>query len=142
MYVLDTDILTLLQRGSGDGFAQVAQRLEAAAAPVRVTIVSFQEQMKGWLAYAAKARTPEEYVTAAARLRAALDDFSKREVLDFTPAAADQFRRLKADRVRIGTPDLRIAAIVKSLDATLVTRNLSDFRRVPGLKADDWSRPA
>jgi len=24
-------------------------------------------------------------------------------------------------------------------DATLLTRNLSDFRKVPDLKADDWS---
>jgi tRNA(fMet)-specific endonuclease VapC len=39
----------------------------------------------------------------------------------------------------IGTMDLRIASIVLAHDATLLSANLSDFRRVPGLKAEDWS---
>ena len=44
-------------------------------------------------------------------------------------------------RVRIGTMDLKIAAIVLAHDATLLSRNLSDFRKVPGLKVEDWTLP-
>ena len=39
----------------------------------------------------------------------------------------------------IGTIDLKIAAIVLANDATLLRRNLSDFRKVPGLKVEDWT---
>lgn len=61
-------------------------------------------------------------------------------MLDFTPGAVEEFLRLKAAKIRIGTPDLRIAAIVLANDATLITRNLSDFRKVPRLRAKDWAR--
>ena len=35
--------------------------------------------------------------------------------------------------------DLKIAAIVLANGATLLSRNLSDFRKVPGLKVEDWT---
>jgi tRNA(fMet)-specific endonuclease VapC len=42
-------------------------------------------------------------------------------------------------KIKIGTQDLKIAAIARSLDATLVTRNRRDFKRIPSLKIEDWS---
>jgi len=35
--------------------------------------------------------------------------------------------------------DLKIAALALELDATVVTNNIRDFSRVPGLKVEDWS---
>jgi tRNA(fMet)-specific endonuclease VapC len=35
--------------------------------------------------------------------------------------------------------DLKIAAIALANDATLLTRNLSDFRKIPGLRIEDWT---
>ena len=39
----------------------------------------------------------------------------------------------------IGPNDMFIAAQALALDCTLVTRNVREFSRVPGLKVDDWS---
>lgn len=46
----------------------------------------------------------------------------------------------RRQQVRIGTRDLRIAALALSKNATLVTRNTRDFAKVPGLHIVDWSR--
>ena len=39
----------------------------------------------------------------------------------------------------IGRADLLIAAIVLTHRATLVSRNLKDFRQVPGLRVENWA---
>jgi tRNA(fMet)-specific endonuclease VapC len=54
-------------------------------------------------------------------------------------AAADVFEDLRKQRIRIGTMDLRIAAIALAHGMTVLTRNLIDFRRVPDLTAEDWT---
>ena len=42
-------------------------------------------------------------------------------------------------KIRIGTMDLRIAAITFAHDALLLSKNLTDFRKVPGLHVEDWT---
>jgi len=79
-------------------------------------------------------------IAAYSRLKRHLDDFRSHLVLDFEERAAAEFQRLRGQRIRIGTMDLKISAIVLVNDATLLTRNLVDFRKVPGLKAEDWTR--
>jgi tRNA(fMet)-specific endonuclease VapC len=59
--------------------------------------------------------------------------------LPFDEAAANVFAGNRAQRIRISTMDLRIASIAVSRDMTVLTRNLSDFRKVPGLKVADWT---
>jgi tRNA(fMet)-specific endonuclease VapC len=51
--------------------------------------------------------------------------------------AATEYQRLRGLKVRIGAMDLKIAAIALANDATLWTRNMVDFRKVPGLKVED-----
>jgi hypothetical protein len=41
--------------------------------------------------------------------------------------------------LQAGTMDSKIAAIVVSRDATLLSRNLADLRQVPGLQVEDWT---
>jgi tRNA(fMet)-specific endonuclease VapC len=142
MIILDTDMLTLVQRGVGQEYDCLVQRLgQVAPQPVYVTIVSFEEQTRGWLAYVARARTAEQQIKAYARLRALLEDFATRPILDFDEAAAAEYRHLVKSRVRIGTMDIRIAAIALTHHAILLSRNLSDFRKVPGLRVEDWTIP-
>ena len=59
--------------------------------------------------------------------------------MSFDAAAADRFDSLRAARVHVGTLDLRIAAIALANDKTVLTRNVRDFRKVPGLRVEDWT---
>lgn len=54
-------------------------------------------------------------------------------------AVIERFHNLRASRIPIRNPDLKIAATVLQCDGTLVTRNTRDFAQVPGLRIVDWS---
>jgi tRNA(fMet)-specific endonuclease VapC len=60
-------------------------------------------------------------------------------VIGFDAQAQAVFKALLARKIRIGTQDLRIAAVALSQGATLVTRNQRDFAVIPSLKTEDWS---
>jgi tRNA(fMet)-specific endonuclease VapC len=68
-----------------------------------------------------------------------LQDFAGAQVLPFDTTAATTLDGLTALRVRLASMDLRIAAIALSRGLTLLTRNVRDFGRVPGLATDDWT---
>ncbi len=72
------------------------------------------------------------------RLSRTLDRFAAFRIIGWTPDAGLKFLQLRQQRIRIGTMDLRIASIVIANDATLLTRNLKDFVRVPGLRVENW----
>lgn len=139
MLVLDSDHMSLLEWG-GEGSAVLRERLaDVGPDEVVTTIISYEEQMRGWMAYLARTKSIEQEVEAYQRLRRHLDNYRQISVLDFDRRAAAEFQRLRRARIRIGTMDLKIAAIVLSRDATLLSRNLVDFDRVPELKAEDWA---
>ncbi|MFO0851645.1 MAG: hypothetical protein U0871_24245 [Gemmataceae bacterium] len=139
MLILDTDTVSLFQAGPTPARLRLTARLAADGRPSKLTVVTFEEQMRGRVAYCAGAKTPEQYTEAARRLSQSLDFYRTSQLLPFDERAAAEFKRLRAAKIRVGTNDLRIAAIVLAHDALLLTRNLADFRRVPGLRAEDWS---
>lgn len=49
-----------------------------------------------------------------------------------------RYQQLRAQRIKIGTQDLRIASVALVHGLTVLTRNQRDFGRVPGLTIDDW----
>ncbi len=102
-------------------------------------MVTVEEQLRGRLKALRRASDGPSLVTAYDRLRATLEFFRSLRLLAFDEAAFEQFTRLRKQRVRIGTLDLRIAAIVLAKERDLVSRNARDFSRVPGLKLEDWS---
>jgi len=101
--------------------------------------LTFEEQMRGWMSHLAQARSLAQQVEAYDRLKEFLDRYLKITVLKFDSAAAAEFQRLKQSRLRIGTMDLKIAAIALAHQATVLTRNSQDFSRVPGLQIEDWA---
>ena len=139
MIVLDTDVLSIIQRADGPAYDRLVQRLDAADDEVAVSIVSFEEQMRGWLAYVARSKTLNQQIAGYAKLHALLDDFTSRPVLDFDQDDAAEFERLIRLKLRLGTMDLRIAAITLANNALLLSKNLTDFRKVPGLRVEDWT---
>jgi tRNA(fMet)-specific endonuclease VapC len=60
-------------------------------------------------------------------------------IIEFDNDAAIFAASLEKAKVRIGTMDIRIAAIALSHDALLISRNLRDFRKVPNLRVEDWT---
>jgi tRNA(fMet)-specific endonuclease VapC len=49
------------------------------------------------------------------------------------------FDDLMTRRFRVATMDLRIAAIALANNSVLLTRNVRDFGKVPGLTTEDWT---
>ncbi len=142
MIILDTDILTIYQQADREEFFRLMTRLEKVPQKsIWTTIVSFEEQIRGWLALVAQARSLDKLIFAYSRLHSSLNYFKDRLVVDFDQPAASIYQDLLKSRIRIGTMDLRIAAIAKANQATLLTRNLADFRKVPSLRVEDWSLP-
>ena len=72
-------------------------------------------------------------------MRMAFDYFQTVQVLDFDEAAYQSYMQLQQQKIRIGTQDMRIAAITLSIRGKLVTRNARDFSRVPSLVFEDWT---
>lgn len=83
--------------------------------------------------------TSRETVLAYANLKSLLDDIQHINILDFTNDADDCYQDLVEQKIRVGTRDLRIAAIALSVNGIVVTRNRRDFEKVPGLKFEDWT---
>jgi tRNA(fMet)-specific endonuclease VapC len=63
-------------------------------------------------------------------------------VLPFDRSAAEEHASLRHSlrHAPIGERDLLVAAIAKSNGLVVVTNNLAEFNRVPGLLVEDWSR--
>jgi hypothetical protein len=64
---------------------------------------------------------------------------STASVLEFNTIAIALYQELVRQKIRVGTQDLRIAAIALSINGILVTRNQRDFAKVPNLIIEDWS---
>ena len=137
MLVLDTDHLVELDRGSSQG-AALQRKLEDAGDEVATTIISAEEQFRGWLAQLHRQRDPHEQIATYQRLQRRIAFFAAWHVLPWDTDAADIVQGLRRQRVRIGTMDLKIASIVLAHDATLLSRNLRDFQQVPNLRVEDW----
>lgn len=137
MLVLDTDHLSDLDRGGAAGLA-LLRRLEATSEQVATTIVSAEEQFRGWLGQIHAEKDPYALIPLYRRLHARIEFFAAGTVLAWDAAAAAAHVGLRAQKIRVGTMDLRIASIVLSKGALLLSRNTVDFAKVPGLRVENW----
>ncbi len=136
LYILDTDILTLLEAGH----PVVGQRfLQQWREDVAVTVLSVEEQLSGWYTQVRKAKRPEKLAWAYRRLTDTVSFLAHLRILTYDQTAMQRYEELRKRKIKIGRTDLRIAAVVLELGAILVTRNARDFGRVPKLSIEDWS---
>ena len=141
MIILDTDCLSLLQRKQGSGYQELSKNLSRFSTDeIATSIVTFDEQMRGWMALVARARNTEHLVSAYVNLESFLVSFASLPVVSFDENAGLIFEDLKKQKLRVGTMDLRIASIAISRNAILVSRNLLDFERIPNLTVEDWTK--
>lgn len=104
-----------------------------------LSIVSFHEQVIGAHSFINRARTSNELTRGYNLLMETLQGFSLAPVLPFDAEASRIFEELRLQKVHVATMDLRIAAIALSRNLVLLTRNMGDFRNVPGLVLEDWT---
>lgn len=139
MYLFDTDHLTILQRG-GDSAIRLETKLALVAiSEIATTVVSYEEQTRGWLNYMAKAKTIEAQVEAYSQLSRHIEIFRNIPVVDFDMQSALVFKDLRKLYPRLGTMDLKIAACTIKNNAVLLTRNFSDFGKIAGLRCEYWT---
>ena len=130
MYMLDTDICAFLLRRSSP---KLLDRIQATPLQEQMmSVVTFAELLYG-VEVSARKKSNQQ----------ALDELARHlAIADWTSEAARRCATIRAALRRkgamIGANDLLIAAHAASLGATVVTNNVKEFRRVAGLKVENW----
>jgi tRNA(fMet)-specific endonuclease VapC len=139
LWVLDTDHISLLERGN----VNIQKRLQQVdAGTVAITIITAEEKLKGRLATInslSGLERVERLAIAYRSLQSTIEDLQTLPILPFSDPARDRYRELLQQKIRVGSHDLRIAAIVLTIGGILVTRNRQDFDRIPNISITDWS---
>ena len=137
MLLLDTNHFSEIERGTERGTALRA-RLRASCEERVLAIAGVEESLRGWLAEINRTTDLERQIIPYAKLQSQLEALRSWTFLGWDAEAAAMFRSFRAQGVRIGTMDLKIACICLAHDATLLTRNARDFSQVPGLRFENW----
>jgi tRNA(fMet)-specific endonuclease VapC len=136
LWILDTDHVSLFQTGH----PLVTQRVQSIdPSALAVTIVTVEEQMYGRLNRIRRAKSTEDLRLGYFNLNRTLEYFKTINAIDFDNAAVNCYREITSQKLRVGTQDLKIAAITLSRQGILVTRNAVDFGKVSNLQIEDWS---
>lgn len=114
---------------------RLLERIEASGQEAATTIITVEEQLRGWLAEIHRLSDPHAQMLAYERLQQRIDFFASWTVLPWNSDAVDRFVHFRREGVRIGSMDLKIACITLAHGATLLTRNTIDSPRCPSCHA-------
>lgn len=95
MYILDTDHLSVLDRGGINAQRLIQKLANVARDQVAASIISYEEQMRGWLSYIVKAQTTEQQVEGYKQLKRQLLNYCTIPILEFDEQAVQEFQRLR-----------------------------------------------
>ncbi|MDD1439241.1 type II toxin-antitoxin system VapC family toxin [Dolichospermum sp. ST_sed3] len=122
---------------------QIIQHLRTInQSQIFVTTITLEEQLKGRLAIINKCNSNQNLqglASAHRDLKLTQRFFCNMKLLEFNQECCECFKKLRQQKITIGTQDLRIASIVLVNDAILVTQNYKDFAKVPDLNIEDWT---
>ena len=119
MYILDTDHISVFDRGGKSAQVLLSKLAVVDPSQVVTTIVTYEEQMRGWLSYTARSRSVQEQIAAYTRLERQLTNYQRMSVISFDDRSGLIFEELRKRYPRLGTMDLNIAAIAIVHDAIL-----------------------
>ena len=136
MRILDTDAVSMYRLGYPKLVARIVAEPPRAIA---VTVITVEEQLTGWQAYLRQAKSDAQRAIAYQNLTDSVRTLSDMHIVTCSEAAIQKYRSLLGLKLNIGGMDLRIAAIALEENATVITRNLRDFGRVPGLACENWA---
>ena len=129
MVLLDTDRASVLKMPGGDRRDRLVGRITLLdPKTVSIPVIAAEEMMRGWLAAVAKERDARRQVFAYRELASMFCFFAGFEIVTFDDAAVERFEQLIASKIRIGTMDLKIAAIALAQNALLLYSQSPRFR--------------
>ena len=148
--LLDTDTFILLLRGTAIARPRTAREKSVAAAAKRIRERCREETSEGRrVGLSAISLAELEFgLHAGGRPKekrpSLMQVLLPFETFDFDAVnCVHHYGRIRAELEKtgktIGPLDLLIAAHALALDATLITHNTREFRRVPDLKVEDWA---
>lgn len=130
-YILDTNIVIYTIKNRPDSVREAFVKHHGHTC---ISTVTLMELIYG----AERSAQPERNLRDVAGFAARLD------VLDYDDSAANHSGQLRAELARSGTPigpyDLMIAGHARSRGLILVTNNVREFERVPGLRLENWAQ--
>lgn len=128
-FMLDTNICIFTIKNRPQ---QVREVFKRHSGQLCISTITLMELIYG----AEKSASPERNLADVEGFAARLD------VLPYDTQAAAHSGQLRAELARVGKPigpyDQMIAGHARSLGLILVTNNLREFERVPGLRVEDW----
>lgn len=136
LFVLDTDHLTLYQMGHPQVLRNIVRHLSNQLA---ISVITVEEQLFGWQAALRHAKDDAHREQVYERMSLTVESLAGWHVLPLRRIALARHATLIRQRLNVGSNDLKIAATALEHGATVVTRNLRDFGRVPGLVCQDWT---
>src|SRR5690349_18958500 len=96
--VLDTDVLTLFQRGD----PVIVERVQAYPLPqLAVTVISVEEQLTGWYTRLRRARRRDQLAAVYEQLAMAVHFLARFQILTFPEPAIARFEEVRATHRRI-----------------------------------------
>jgi tRNA(fMet)-specific endonuclease VapC len=129
-FMLDTNICIYVIRNRP---AALRERFDQLAEALCISTITLGELLYGVKKSARRNQNFQAVEQFTARL----------EVLPFAARAATHFGQIRAELTRVGTPcgayDMLIAAHARSEGLMLVTNNVREFQRMPGLRLDNWA---